>query len=809
MDVDTDFAHTRGPEVFQHLIDKYGREYVSNVCTFTCMQMKQVIKDIGKVLDIPYEEINHFTKNIPDRDNQGNQISHISELKDLDDSTVQEFINKYPKLIKYAEKLEGTPRQISQHPAGIAVSPIPVTDLIPVTRGKPNAANIEPGYLSQFEKEQFEQSGLVKIDILKLNAVTQIAAMLQLIRKYYPQEAYRFKNNIILEENIPLDDPETYKLLCNLDVAGIFQMDNDKISVPVLKKVRPKNIDELAAITALIRPGSSGLDEYIAVKNGIKQQTKIDPRIDKILKPTYGAILFQETSMELISAILGISFGQADIYRRALEKQKKFPEKFKEFEDTIVERGLQNGFTEPVINYVKKLLIDNAGYGFNSAHAYAYSYITIYMAFIKANFPLAFYAAMIDDDISKLNIYIPEARAKNINILLPDISKSQEHTTIESVEDRSIRIGLNAIKGLGAAAFEPIIANQPYTSINDFLEKCSSRSVSKKIIEALINSDTFDHTPFIFKDDLKDTPLENHKPLYLDRKQLRTWYNAYHEVKSAKAGKNYLLQKDALPLNIQEDKELIFEKDNTIVVPQFFLIDFGIHASGKNNTLTEDDLKDLVITKKRPKGRLAIAKKKIPPIYQPFITNYDEIRNNEIDYIDAYIEDIKNNDFSLLEFPLPLLNLNGKESSIKGFIVGLIKSVKQCISKNNRIFYRIELVTRDKLITQLMGQTEYESFKDMIRPWRFIMYTGDEDQQYGGLHRRSGICNARKIVEIGAAILLKDQNRLTEQNEKSILQYMKSKNNILSSNELYNYLISDVIEQLNNPKKPKNPDFLK
>ena len=184
-------------------------------------------------------------------------------------------------------------------------------------------------------------------------------------------------------------------------------------------------------------------------------------------------------------------------------------------------------------------------------------------------------------------------------------------------------------------------------------------------------------------------------------------------------------------------------------------------------------------------------------------------KSDEIDYIDAYIEDIKNNDFSLLEFPLPLLNLNGKESSIKGFIVGLIKSVKQCISKNNRIFYRIELVTRDKLITQLMGQTEYESFKDMIRPWRFIMYTGDEDQQYGGLHRRSGICNARKIVEIGAAILLKDQNRLTEQNEKSILQYMKSKNNILSSNELYNYLISDVIEQLNNPKKPKNPDFLK
>ena len=162
-DIDTDYCMLKGPQVFQHLIDKYGKEYVANVCTFMKMQMKQCIKDVGRVLGVPYDEVNNFTKNIPDRDLDGNPIDHIDNLEKLPGA--QEFIKKYPEVIKYAKLLEGTVRQMSMHPSGVGVSPIPVTDLLPVTQAKVINADTEPGYLAQAEKENFENFGLVKIDV--------------------------------------------------------------------------------------------------------------------------------------------------------------------------------------------------------------------------------------------------------------------------------------------------------------------------------------------------------------------------------------------------------------------------------------------------------------------------------------------------------------------------------------------------------------------------------------------------------------------------------------------------------------------
>lgn len=161
MDIDTDFDHIRGPLAFQHLIDKYGKDHVANVCTFTKMQMKQVIKDVSRVLGIPYDEVNEFTKNIPEKDAEGNPIEHIDNLEQIEGA--KDFIQKYPKVIQYAKMLEGTPRQISQHPAGIGITPMPVTDLVPVTKAKPIDPDTEPGYLAQAEKENFELCGLSKI----------------------------------------------------------------------------------------------------------------------------------------------------------------------------------------------------------------------------------------------------------------------------------------------------------------------------------------------------------------------------------------------------------------------------------------------------------------------------------------------------------------------------------------------------------------------------------------------------------------------------------------------------------------------
>ena len=282
----------KGPQVFQHLIDKYGREYVANVCTFMKMQMKQVIKDVSRALGIPYDEVNNFTRNIPDRDLDGNPIDHIENLEQIPGA--QDFIKKYPDVLKYAKMLEGTPRQMSMHPSGIGVSPIPITDLLPVTRAKVIDANIEPGYLAQAEKENFENFGLVKIDVLKLSALSQMDLILKLLKKYYIVDATKKMHGEIKLENIPLDDPNAYNLLCNLDITGIFQMDNEKISKPILRKIQPRNIHEVAAVTALIRPGSGQVDTYIKAKNDPKFRVKIDPRIDRHLNRTYGVILFQE-----------------------------------------------------------------------------------------------------------------------------------------------------------------------------------------------------------------------------------------------------------------------------------------------------------------------------------------------------------------------------------------------------------------------------------------------------------------------------------------------------------------------------------
>ena len=797
-DIDSDVDYKRGPEIFQYLIDKYGREYVANVCTFSRLQTKVVIKDIAKVLGIPYEEVNAFTKNIPDRNEHGELLNGIAELKELNDPKIQEFIHKYPKLIKYAEILEGSPRHASQHPAGIAVSPIPITDLIPVMQGKPTSEDAEPGYLSQFEKDNFEQSGLVKIDILKLNATSQVDAMLKLIKQYYPEQANTlFKGKEINSENIPLDDFKTYELLRNLDVAGIFQMDNANISIPVLRKVQPTNIDELSAITSLIRPGSSGLDEYCQVKSGKKEQIKIDPRIDKILKPTYGAILYQETIMSLISTILGISFGQADIYRRAIEKPKKFPEKYQEFQDNFVSEGIKNGFTPKVIQYVQQAIIDNSGYSFNQSHAYAYSYITAQMAFIKAHFPLAFYAAMIDDDLTQIATYLNETKKKGIIIYPPDASLSQEHTTIGSVEKNAIRIGLNAIKGIGESAFSVIMENQPFTSINDFIRRCSGRAVNKKTILALINNDAFFNTPFKFNDELlKNTSLENHKDLILNRTQLRTWYLQYYQYSHSAAEPNYLVPQELLTNDILDNinNEFVFEKDNSLIVPESALSRVGIN-----------DINLVKTTSKRPKGILL--KSKADAFFKPFITHYNEIVNAENSRVDSYIEDLKNNEFSLIDFPYPKADNSVVDRILtENIIVGLIKNKLEFTSKNDKKCLRLEIITRDETIIQFLFENEYSTCINGLNIWDFIFYTGIPNKTYGGLNQRSPIYNARKIIELGNAVILKDYGELT--NEQKYIDMM---NKYTNTNQLNIGTFANYINILKiNSYTPTNmdPDLL-
>ena len=191
--------------------------------------------------------------------------------------------------------------------------------------------------------------------------------MLRLLKEYFPVEVAEKLRGDIQMENIPLDDKKSYQLLCNLDVSGIFQMDNGKISKPVLKKIQPKNLDEVCAVTALIRPGSGQVEPYIAAKNDNRKRILIDPRIDRFLDKTYGIALYQEQIMSILSTMLHISFGEADQLRRYIEKSKKYPEQYKEFIDTFVEISVKNGFSADAAKYTQQMIIDSSGYGFNSS----------------------------------------------------------------------------------------------------------------------------------------------------------------------------------------------------------------------------------------------------------------------------------------------------------------------------------------------------------------------------------------------------------------------------------------------------------
>jgi len=364
-DVDADFCINNGYKVFDYLNKKYGKEHCCNIITFQRLQTKAIIKDLARALEIDFVEVNNFTKTIPDV-LDGKPV-HIKDL--IEHPQYKWFFDKYPVIKEHAIKLEGIPKSNSQHPAGIGIVPQEITDLTPVIRAKEEVGT-EEMYLSSFEKQQCEDIGIVKYDILRLSNISDIKTMVNMINLHYNME--------LTEESIPLNDKKTWELISSGKTLGVFQFASP-LGIDVVTKIKPNNIEELAAANAFIRPGASGLPEYIAGKQNYKNTKKIHPKLDKYLKKTFGSIVYQEQIMQLISELMGISFGQADIYRRALEKPNKGKNKkiVDDFNNNVVEKATQLGFSKEIANSVRKLIIENSGYGFNkclSGSEYIYGY---------------------------------------------------------------------------------------------------------------------------------------------------------------------------------------------------------------------------------------------------------------------------------------------------------------------------------------------------------------------------------------------------------------------------------------------------
>ncbi len=476
-DIDVDFCVERRDEVINYVKEKYGIYNVAQVITFGTMAAKAVVRDVARVLGFPYKEADRIAKMIPDKDNLEQAIKDNPQLKNEIEKN-----EKIKELFEISKTLEGVKRHASTHAAGIVISENHIYERCPIY--KPAG---EEAYVSQFSKEYLEDVGLIKFDFLGLRNLTVIDITTKLIGKEFDMS------------KIPLDDEETYKLLQKGDTLGVFQLESQGMQ-RLITDLKPTCFEDLIALVALYRPGPLGsgmVSDFIARKHGEKEIEYPLPELEQILKETYGIILYQEQVMQIASKLAGYTLGEADILRRAMGKKKK--EAMEEQRVIFVERSVKNGIDKRKAQHIFDLMAKFAEYGFNKSHSAAYAYIAYQTAYLKAHYKEYFLSALLTSEknnTDKIAKYIEECNRLKITVLPPDINDSYQDFAVADRENKKvIRFGFGAIKNVGSAAIENIIAtrnNGKFTSIYDFLKRIDTRKVNKKVIESLIKTGCFD-----------------------------------------------------------------------------------------------------------------------------------------------------------------------------------------------------------------------------------------------------------------------------------------------------------------------------
>lgn len=478
-DVDVDLCFERRGEVISYVARRYGADRVAQIATFGTMMARAAIRDVGRVLNMPYAEVDRVAKLVPAE-------LHITIERALQESPeLREMYEQNPqikKLIDMASLLEGMPRHASTHAAGVVITREPLTHYLPLYKAADGPLT------TQFAKDQIEELGLLKMDLLGLRTLTVIAEAIRLIAK-----SGKPAPDI---ERIPLDDPPTYALLSAGETAGVFQLESSGMR-SILKELRPEGFEDIVALVALYRPGPLGsgmVEDFIKRKHGQKKITYLHPQLEPILKDTYGVILYQEQVMRIASDLAGFSLGQADLLRRAMGKKK--PEIIAGLRSQFVEGAVQNGCTEEVAGQIFDLMEYFAGYGFNKSHSAAYAMVAYQTAYLKANYPAEYMAALLTsvrDNTDKIAAYVEECRRMGIAVLPPDINESETDFTVVGGK---IRFGLAAIKNVGVAAVEIIIQERQqkgaFRSYTDFCRRLDTRVINRRVVESLIKSGAFD-----------------------------------------------------------------------------------------------------------------------------------------------------------------------------------------------------------------------------------------------------------------------------------------------------------------------------
>ncbi len=491
-DIDLDFADTRRDEVLEYVRGKYGEDHVVQICTFGTLAARAAVKDVGRAYGVPFLEMNSLAKLIPER--PGTKLQEALETDEL--KAAYDSNEMYRKIIDTALKLEGKARHVSIHACGVIITELPAKQYTALQRA-PKDENI---IITQYSAKPLEALGLLKMDFLGLTNLTVIQTTLEIVKRLY--------DRTIDIDHLPLDDKRTYELLQRGDTTGVFQLESAGMR-RYLKQLKPTQFEDITAMVSLYRPGPMDwIPSFIKRKHGQEEVEYQHDDLRQILEPTYGIGVYQEQILLIAQVFAGFTLGEADLLRRAIGKKIK-----KELEaqrEKFIVGAEKKGYNKKLAAEIfDDVIMPFAGYGFNKSHAAGYALIAYQTAYLKAHYPTEFMAALLSSDAQRTDrvmIEIEECRSQGIQVLPPDINESLEFftaikgtstkKTTDTAPTGSIRFGLSAIKGLGESSASQIIAVRtqggPFANIEDFAARLPSRTLNKKVIEALSKSGAMD-----------------------------------------------------------------------------------------------------------------------------------------------------------------------------------------------------------------------------------------------------------------------------------------------------------------------------
>jgi len=479
-DIDMDFADRRRDEVIKYVADKYGADHVAQIITFGTMAARAVIRDVGRALQYTYSYCDQMAKLIP----MGMDLAETLEK-------VDEFKEKYEgdpmakKLIDLGKKLEGVARHASTHACGVVIAANPLTDSVPLQRPRDS----DTGVITQFEGHSIEDLGLLKMDFLGLKNLTIIEDTLARI--------YVLHNNLKIDlDKIPYDDELTFKLLQEALTTSVFQLESDGMK-RYLKELVPSVFEDITAMVALYRPGPMQfIPDYIERKHGNQTIEYLHPKLEPILRDTYGICIYQEQLMKIAQEVCGFTLGEADVLRKAVGK--KIKELLDAQKSKFIDGAIENGASKKVAAELWQWILPFASYGFNKSHSAAYATIAYQTAYLKAHYPVEFMASVLTSeksDVERISFLIDECKKMEVEVLAPNINESLKNFAVVDGKNQ-IRFGFLAIKNVGVNIAEAIVEerknNGHFANISDFIHRVKSKDLNKKSMEALIKAGAFD-----------------------------------------------------------------------------------------------------------------------------------------------------------------------------------------------------------------------------------------------------------------------------------------------------------------------------